>query len=379
MEANAFRDDNLVSLLRQYGLDDLVPVSSSHIWMTNSASDIRGKLTPAQFMIRSVVEMTNSTSREVNLNFYLASNVRYIKIHKEMFGSLEGTLMQRPTQEVMHRIRGTFLNFLERENLLGMVSTFQYIQTLGGYGQLDEVGALYGLLLFNPKLVLTLALSAIGEDKGPFSWYSLKDGFENVWKTIDQKEELNIHFHTDIVSIIRKKNNIYLDTWQNFKAKREVCNFLIWTPEASQLLRILEKPTQKEEHLLGSLKPEIFYAHLINMEGGVRHAPSTAYMANVLGKEEYAVAWTADTAGLLTPGIKTPEVMEKYNNNKGNRTVCALHTPSKHHTSESFLKKKMRDHFMKGFNVTSLEFLNTIVWPFLPKLVIVLVQACADP
>ena len=127
MEANAFRDDNLVSLLREYGLDDLVPVSSSHIWMTNSASDIGGKLTPAQFMIRSVVDMTNTTSREVNLNFYLASNVRYIKIHNEMFGSFEGTLMQRLTQEVMHKIKVTFLDFLERENLLGMISTFQYI------------------------------------------------------------------------------------------------------------------------------------------------------------------------------------------------------------------------------------------------------------
>eukprot|EP00092_Neocalanus_flemingeri_P048583 GFUD01055484.1.p1 GENE.GFUD01055484.1~~GFUD01055484.1.p1 ORF type:complete len:620 (-),score=86.20 GFUD01055484.1:6-1865(-) len=367
LEANYFNEDNLVPVLREYGLDDLVPVPITHVWATNSATDPGSKLTPSQFVLGTISKMTNSTSPEVNLGFYLQTVIRYIQLHKEMFGLYEGDLMQRPTPEVLHRIRGTLLDFLTRENLLGMIPIFQMIQTLPGYGQLDEIGTLYGLIWHNPRLVMTVALSAIKQEREPFAQFSLKKGFENVWKTIVEKENFDIRFQTDIVSIQREESGVYLQTWQNFKAKTEFCDFLIWTPEVSQLLRSLDMPTEEEKHLLGSLTPEVFYAHLINVEGGVRHAPKHAFMANVLSKEDYAVTWTADTAGLLTPGIKTPEGMAKYNSDTGLRTLYALHAPSKHYTSEEFLKRKMRDHLIKGFNVSSVEFLNTVAWTYFPR------------
>ena len=117
----------------------------------------------------------------------------------------------------------------------------------------------------------------------------------------------------------------------------------------------------------GLLTPQVYVAHLINVEGGVRHSPFTAFMANVLTKEENAVTCIIDTAGLLTPGIRTPEVIEKYNNDKGLRTLYTLHAPSKQYTNEKILKKKTRDHLINGFNVTKVEFLNTVAWTYLPR------------
>ena len=96
-----------------------------------------------------------------------------------MFGMYEGDLVQRPTSKVMNRIRGTLLDFVTRENLLGMIPIFQITQTLVGYGKLDEIGALYGLIRNNPRLVLTVALSDINQYREPFSFFSLKGGFEN--------------------------------------------------------------------------------------------------------------------------------------------------------------------------------------------------------
>lgn len=367
LEANAFNDDNVIPFLKEYGLDDLVPVPSMHIWDTNSASDQGSRLTPVQFTLGTLSKLTNSTSPEVNLGFFLQTVIRYIKLHKEMFGLYEGDLMQRPTPEVMYRIRGTLFDFLKRENLLGMLPIFQVTQTSAGYGQVDEIGALYGLIWHNPRLVIVPALRAIKQDSEPFSIFYLKKGYEHVWKTIAEKEKLNIRFETDIVNIHRKKNSIHLKTWQNFKARTEVCNFLIWTPEASELLRTLDNPTKEEKHLLGSLTPEVYVAHLISMEGGVRHSPSTGFITNILSKEENAVAWISDNAGMLTPGIKTPEVMDKYNNDKGPRTLYGLHSPSKQYTSEKILKQKMREHFTKGFNVTNMDFLETVSWKYLPR------------
>ena len=81
-----------------------------------------------------------------------------------MFGLYEGDLMQRPTPKVMQRLQGTILDFLKRENLLGMLPIFQTTQTLAGYGHLDETAALYGLIWHNPRLILVMALVALKED-----------------------------------------------------------------------------------------------------------------------------------------------------------------------------------------------------------------------
>lgn len=364
---NYFNEDNLVPVLEEYGLNDLVEIKPYDIWTTNSAKDPRSKLTIPEYNILENSKLTNSTSFEVNFGFFLTTIIRYIQIHKEMFGSYEGDLMQRPKPEVMFRIRGTILDFLQRENLLGMIPIFRTTQTIYGYGHVDEVGALYGLMWNNPRLMVSLALHGLKQDKTPFSGYSLKYGFEHVWKTIVEKERLNIQFQTDITSIQRNGNSFYLKMWQNFKAQTEVCDFLIWTPEVSELLRTLEKPTTEENRLLASLKPDVYYVQLINVEGGVRHSPSTSFMANLLSKDEYAVILTVDTAGLLTPGMKIPEGLAKYNNATGQRTLYTLHAPSKKYTSEAFLKKKTRNYFMRGFNVTKVTFLNTIGWPYFPR------------
>ena len=285
-----------------------------------------------------------------------------------MFGLYEGDLMQRPTPEVLHRIRGTILDFLKRENLLVLLPIFQLSGTLAGYGHLDEVGALYSLIWHNPRLVLSVALKSLKLNRKPFDIFTLKHGYEHIWKTIVKREDLNIYFQTDIISINHKRNGVYLKTWQNFEPKTEVCDFLVWTPEASQYLRTVRKTTKEEHRLLKTLKPQVYYSHLIDVEGGVRHAPMTAFMKNVLRKDEdYAVTWTYDTAGMLTPGIDTADGIDKYNKGTGLRSLYALHAPSAYYTNETFLKKKMRNFLMAGFNVTSVEFLNTIAWTYFPR------------
>ena len=240
--------------------------------------------------------------------------------------------------------------------------------TLVGYGHLDEIGALYGLIWNNHRLVLTMARIAINQDNGDFSLVILKHGYQSVWETIVEKEKLNIQYHTDIVNIYRKKNRFYMKTWQKLaKPKTEVCNFLVWTPDGSELVRTLNNPSNEEKHLLSSLKPDVYHSQLINLEGGVRHGPTTAFMENVLSKEEYGVTFIADMTGLLTPGIKTPEGVTKYDNDNGLRTVHALHAPAKRFTSEGFLKRETRDYFIKGFNVTNVQFLNTKAWTYFPR------------
>ena len=47
--------------------------------------------------------------------------------------------MKKPSVEVLERTRGTFLQFLTRENLLTLSPLFLLAHTVQGYGYLDEV------------------------------------------------------------------------------------------------------------------------------------------------------------------------------------------------------------------------------------------------
>ena len=47
--------------------------------------------------------------------------------------------MKKPSFEVLERTRGTFLQFLTRENLLTLSPLFLLAHTVQGYGYLDEV------------------------------------------------------------------------------------------------------------------------------------------------------------------------------------------------------------------------------------------------
>ena len=88
-----------------------------------------GKLTPTQ-IIRLLVNAT----------------FRYVKLHRKLFGKYNGDLMRKPDDTVLKRVSGTFKEFLEREGLKDLLPTFLILNAAQGYGYLDEIGALYGLM-----------------------------------------------------------------------------------------------------------------------------------------------------------------------------------------------------------------------------------------
>lgn len=66
--------------------------------------------------------------------------------------------MLRPSEEVLQRTRGTLLEFLKREDLEAMKIAFKTSTELQGYGFVDEVSALYGLMWNKPKFMYAYAL-----------------------------------------------------------------------------------------------------------------------------------------------------------------------------------------------------------------------------
>ena len=54
------------------------------------------------------------------------------RVHNELFGGYEGDLMLKPDDATLNRVRGTFLDFLKREDLEPMKVIFKLSQEFTG-------------------------------------------------------------------------------------------------------------------------------------------------------------------------------------------------------------------------------------------------------
>ena len=71
---------------------------------------------------------------------------KYAYIHRKMFGSYEFELMPRPSKEVLKELDCSYMAFLKRKGLDSLRPFLQLTLTVQGYGYLDEISALYGLM-----------------------------------------------------------------------------------------------------------------------------------------------------------------------------------------------------------------------------------------
>ena len=291
--------------------------------------------------------------------------------------------MKKPSVAVLNRTRGTFLEFLTRENLLPLSPIFLIAHTVSGYGYLDEVinmafiksldvvspqvSAIYGLIWNTPKFVVNMLLRILKQDKYPFSAYVLKHGFEKVWTTIVEEEGLNVTFNVDIVGVSRSSNGkTRLDIWRDSRMETESCDFLVWTPPMTDLLRVLGDPSQEEQRLFSTLQPEYFTASLIDTKDGIRHGPIAVYMEQWAAKPEHGALVDFDFSGLITPGIRTQEGLAAYNGLEGLQTRYSLQLGKKK-PNEADLKAILKEHYMNGFNAKTMEILHMKTWTYFPR------------
>ena len=81
----------------------------------------------------------------------------------------------------------------------------------------------------------------------------------------------------------------------------------------SSLLRTLSDTSHKEYSILGSLKPTIFTANLVNMKNDVRNGPYTKHFGTFTARVDHGVTSEVNLRGLLIPNIQNDkEVQNKY-------------------------------------------------------------------
>ena len=139
------------------------------MWVRNDANDTskRNKLTSTEFLFQQIANITKNNDPTYNIEQFLNATINYAELHYELFGKYKGMLMQQPTQEVYKKISGSFESFLERNNLKVIVPLLQRTNAAQGYGYVNEIGAIYGLMWNTPQLLLSFGLQTLKINQYP--------------------------------------------------------------------------------------------------------------------------------------------------------------------------------------------------------------------
>ena len=328
-DANYRRPGNYLPLANKYGHGGTIPVFPSAEWRWVPGTANFTKFSSTDGLFSSVAELANVPIQEAPL-VLIQTLKKYVEIHDEMFGRYRGYLMPQPDWQTIWRCRGTYKDFLVREGLTAMIPLLIITNELQGYGYLDEVSALYGLMWQNTIMMASLALSTLGDPNPDFKPFITENGYESLWETIVRVENLDVRYKTGIISVSRQrwwstKHSLRLITQQNLKRKSEACEFLIWTPEMRILLNALKRPSSMERRYFEKLSLSfIFTANLVSIKNEVRNGPYIVHSTSLKDKIPGGVVGSGDIIGLRIPNISLPSVLEKYNDVTDERTLLRI-------------------------------------------------------
>ena len=289
-------DENLIAMAKKYGLWDPVELPSANIWPDKFPAPINY----SSYVIPEIMKILKTSNTTVAQITLFKAMVQYCALHRNMFGKYEGELMREPDQQTMATLRSTFEDFLMKNNLLVLKPLFIPSHTIQGYGHLDEISALYGLMWNTPVYVKAIAAMSIGVPRG---FRMIRCGFQKLWKTVVEKENINVILNADILKVKRYSDYVYLDLQyrhaRRWHRKKSFFNFLIWTPSVYTTLRRLDA-CRKEWNIFSKLKPVWFTTTLFSSTYGTRgYSPIDYWPDNVKSKREHSLWGQRDSFGIL--------------------------------------------------------------------------------
>jgi len=248
-----------------------------------------------------------------------------------------------------------------------MVPYFKLSHTVQGYGYLDEIGALYGLMWNTPKLLVASVLRSIGHDRDPLSIYVLREGFEKIWETIVIKENLDVKYNSDIVGIRRHDGAVGILLYQDFSLRLEFCDWLVWSAPMEEFIRVVADYDEDKYDMFRNSSSSVITSSLIKIVSDIRNGPVDAFLENLDNKVDHGVMASGFYEGLLTPGIRDPHVMNEWDASNNEAKLKTVLQMGRQYSNELDLNNILRDHFMNHFNASSVEILQTKSFKYFPR------------
>ena len=164
---------------------------------------------------------------------------------------------------------------------------------------------------------------------------------------------MNVQLNVDIHRV-KRNNPRDFEIYQTQHSKSSVtkCNFLIWTPEMSGLLEVLDAPSPREQQVLGGQSTEVYTANIINLRGHTDQDVSKTYLDNIASKKDQSVVLDVDGFALKS-GEKA--------RSRGLRTLWSGQM-SRNTSSLPGLQGTLRHHYLHQFPSSSLEVVESQSW-----------------
>ena len=324
------------------------------------------------YTIGRLSKITGSQDTIHNLLLLAKGLLKYIKLHYTLFGHYDGELMQQPSKATLRETSGTFSDFLKKnelEILIPMMDFQSYM--MWAYGPIDEIGTLYNLMYKTPNAILPLVYNIFnifsGMNGDHNDLYFLKKGFQHLWKTVVEKEDLNIQFNSSISRITRTNRSIDIQykTVVNGSKVNEKCDFLIWTPPMPSFVKFVSDPSDEEKNLFNGLTPHVLVGTLTNQTGTIRNKPFVGFAETVEEKIDGGVLSEFDYEGILTVCDKECALTnDQYNNMVNSSRIVLTGQIYNNMINVSESNQVVIDHYHNGFNTSKMDILKTEQWNY---------------
>ncbi|XP_033760783.1 polyenoic fatty acid isomerase-like [Pecten maximus] len=291
-----FRVENgdILSIIDDFRMGPIHPLGSFSVWPNSGRPD-----NILHYLLIDATQTQNVSDPVLVLNLLSDAIMRYITIHREIFGDYQGVLMRRPRTNDMWLVNGTIEDFLTRNGLTILETLFRVLYTAEGYGYLDKSAALYGLMSVTPKRLLRFIESMVDPTDIGDS-YILERGFSELWSEIASKANLNVRLNQNISFIIRTPENVnvYYNNTED-TGNMDTYDFLIIARDMSKVLGIVDT-SWIERQIFSHLTPSFMTSSLIDTNFGRRGPmPRAYYMYNTKSGADHSVLYHEDSYSIL--------------------------------------------------------------------------------
>ncbi|KAK3751554.1 hypothetical protein QZH41_006077 [Actinostola sp. cb2023] len=347
-------DQSVIPLAKELGIaDDIVgnPSNLRAIWFdnTNTPTDLR------QYALEHIYDLTGVRDPIDAVKTFIDATARYSIIHRKMFGKYKYGLMNKPFPKVLKQLKKPFLTFLKENDLLALVPVMTVGHTMQGYGHLDTVSSIYGMIWNTPEFLYAVAVSVATGVTGVTSMF--RHGFMQITDKLAEHADVRLNVNINKIERNGKGVRIYFN-----KGKSVLFDYLIWSADAREALKVIKDVTPQEEAFRRLTNTWFTTTLFDSTEHCKTPKPIDVWLSNVFQKRESSVwsrrisKYSLDGGNCTTPADTSTDLS----------SVSYQMSSQMSATARILLGKRFQNHF-DGFGAKNIEVIKRQTWNYFPR------------
>ncbi|XP_033763200.1 polyenoic fatty acid isomerase-like [Pecten maximus] len=355
-------------LVKEFDAGRILPMPSPTVWINKEhptpLSNLQSNL---QILASLRPDITNVTVAAVYIQQAIG---KYVGLHSQMFGSYEGELMPRPSSVVLSQLNMTFLEFLKFHDIEVLKGLIVSAMTAQGYGHIDEISALYGMMWVTPRFLTAVATPPSPEVKSVVK--ILSKGFQFLWSEIARQFNLNVKLSSPVRQVMRLKHSdgFYVKYWKCGRLHGAMFDFIITSPTMKFMSNVINFDPKAQE-LFSRTFNYYYTTTLADTDYGANRglSPQDYFTFNINSKEESSVWVHRDSYSSLKYITDANYTSGMYPDGPdGLYTQSSVYYQfSKERPSRQTLTRKLKDHILNVEKATNLKIKDRMIWNYFPR------------